>query len=104
MFTIGNDDFKLVQIIRDDGDESTSGEVIFNGEDSMVPLPITIVPTEAIKITVAFEPTTTLPAVSGELLIESNSTNLIDPEALTTSRVNLSANGARACLLPRLMF
>ena len=96
----GSNDFRVSRIVRTDRDSETEGEVLFDGNDSEISYPVSIAPGDSVLVTVTFAPTTTLPNVTGELLIESNAENVRNTEEdLSTVRVNLLANGARACLI-----
>ncbi|MGB0646838.1 MAG: choice-of-anchor D domain-containing protein, partial [Bradymonadia bacterium] len=96
----GSNDFRVSRIVRTNRESDTEGEVIFDGSNNEISYPVSIEPGESILVAVTFAPTTTLPNVTSELLIESNAENVQNiGEETSTVRVNLLANGARACLI-----
>ena len=96
----GSNDFRVSRIVRTNRESDADGEVLFDGSNGEITYPVSIEPGESVLVAVTFAPTTTLPNVTGDLLIESNAENVrnVEEEA-STVRVNLLANGARACLI-----
>lgn len=96
----GSLDYKVTQLSRPSLEEGVEPTPFYERSDGEMDFPVSIGAGKNILVTVTFAPTTTLTNVTSELVIESNADNLQSNETgLSTVRVNLLANGARACLI-----
>lgn len=87
----GSLDYAIASITRTPMDETAMP--FYEQASGEIPYPVTVPPGETVGIDVEFSPTTTLENVTSDLVIASNADNL------ETVRVNLVANGARACIV-----
>jgi hypothetical protein len=96
----GSLDYKVTQISRPSAEDGGTPTTLYELSDGNIEYPIAVDAGANLLVTVTFAPTTTLTNVTSDLVIESNADNLqSDETGLSTVRVNLLANGARACLI-----